>query len=89
MAEFERREGDPNQGGATRVGLITSYRQEALRCAAYLAEHGPTKGAVVAKGTEVTRATRVMASNHYGWFERVNTGIYDLTALGKKAVKET
>lgn len=89
MAEFERRKGDPNQGGATRVGLITSYRQEALRCAAYLAEHGPTKGAVVAKGTEVTRATRVMASNHYGWFERVNTGIYDLTALGKKAVKGT
>ncbi|MCG7572401.1 DUF2161 family putative PD-(D/E)XK-type phosphodiesterase [Phaeobacter sp. CNT1-3] len=89
MAEFERREGDPNQGGATRVGLVTSYRQEALRCAAYLAEHGPTKGAVVAKGTEVTRATRVMASNHYGWFERVNTGIYDLTALGKKAAKET
>jgi len=86
MAEFERREGDPNQGGATRSGLVTSYRQEALRCAAYLAEHGPTKGALVAKETSVTRATRVMAANHYGWFERVETGIYGLTDVGRDVV---
>lgn len=86
MAEFERREGDPNQGGASRSGLVTSYRQEALRCAAYLAEHGPTKGALVAKETSVTRATRVMAANHYGWFERVETGIYGLTDVGRDVV---
>lgn len=86
MAEFERREGDPNKGGATRVGLVTSYRQEALRCAAYLADHGPTKGAVVAKATDVPRATRVMAANHYGWFERIETGIYGLTEVGQAAV---
>ncbi|WP_412565204.1 DUF2161 domain-containing phosphodiesterase [Thalassobius sp. MITS945101] len=86
MAEFERREGDPNKGGATRAGLVTSYRQEALRCAAYLAEHGPTKGAVVAKATDVPRATRVMAANHYGWFERIETGIYGLTEVGQAAV---
>lgn len=86
MAEFERREGDPNKGGATRAGLVTSYRQEALRCAAYLAEHGPTKGAVVAKATDVPRATRVMADNHYGWFERVEKGIYALTDTGQGAL---
>jgi len=86
MAEFERREGDPNKGGATRAGLVTSYRQEALRCAAYLAEHGPTKGAVVAKATDVPRATRVMADNHYGWFERVEKGIYALTDAGQGAL---
>ena len=86
MAEFERREGDPNKGGATRAGLVTSYRQEALRCAAYLAEHGPTNGAVVAKATDVPRATRVMADNHYGWFERVEKGIYALTDAGQGVV---
>lgn len=85
MSEFERREGDPNKGGATRAGLVTSYRQEALRCAAYLAENGATKGAVVAKATEVKRATRVMADNHYGWFERLEVGVYDLSIAGKKA----
>ncbi|WP_323780725.1 DUF2161 domain-containing phosphodiesterase [Thalassovita sp.] len=85
MAEFERREGDPNKGGAVRIGLVTSYRQEALRCAAYLAENGASKGAVVAQATGVKRATRVMADNHYGWFERVDRGVYRLTDMGRSA----
>ena len=83
MAEFERREGDPNKGGAVRAGLVTSYRQEALRCAAYLAEHGAAKGAIVARETGVKRATRVMADNHYGWFERVEKGVYTLSETGR------
>ncbi|MGJ8585222.1 MAG: DUF2161 domain-containing phosphodiesterase [Marinosulfonomonas sp.] len=83
LREFQRRVGDPNSGGQTRVGLVTAYRQDALRCAAYLAENGACKGAVVAKATEVPTATRIMAADHYGWFERVETGIYDLTPKGR------
>ncbi|MGH1356480.1 MAG: DUF2161 domain-containing phosphodiesterase [Thalassovita sp.] len=86
MSEFERRQGDPNQGGAVRRGLVTSYRQEALRCAAFLAEHGASKGSVVAKGAEVTRATTLMRDNHYGWFAKVSTGVYDLTETGRTAL---
>jgi hypothetical protein len=82
LREFERLRGDPNAGGATRHGIVTAYRQDALRCAAYLAEAGATKGSEVAKATQVARATAVMAANHYGWFERVSTGIYQLTEAG-------
>ena len=78
LREFARRVGDPNKGGTTRVGLITSYRQDALKCAEYLRENGPSKGADVAKGAEVPTATRIMADNHYGWFERVNRGVYTI-----------
>lgn len=82
MAEFARREGDPNMGG-TRGGIVTAYQQDAQRCAAYLAASGPAKGAVVARETGVARATRMMADNHYGWFARLEIGIYDLTEAGK------
>lgn len=82
LREFSRRVGDPNAGGATRVGLVTSYRQDALRCATFLADEGASKGSVVAKGAEVPTATRIMASDHYGWFERVATGVYMLTPKG-------
>lgn len=85
LREFARREGDPNLGGAGRVGLVTAYRQDALRCAAHLAAEGPTKGAVVAQATGVTNATRLMADNHYGWFQRVEKGIYGLTDTGRTA----
>ena len=84
IREFQARQGDPNLGG-TRGGIVTAYRQDAVRCAAHLAEHGPTKGAAVAKATGVTRATAIMAANHYGWFERVETGIYAITAQGLQA----
>lgn len=87
LREFARRSGDPNTGG-TRGGIVTAYRQDAVRCAAHLAEAGPTKGAVVAKATGVARATRMMADNHYGWFERVETGVYALTEAGRAALRE-
>ncbi len=83
LREFDRLRGDPNDGGATRYGIVTGYRQDALRCAAHLAQHGPSKGAMVAKAAGVKPATRIMAENHYGWFQRVETGIYDLTETGR------
>lgn len=87
LREFQRRVGDPNSGGQTRVGLVTAYRQDALLCAAYLADNGPCKGAVVAKATGVTVATRIMAADHYGWFERVSVGIYQVTPMGRQGVE--
>jgi len=87
-AEFARRQGDPNAGGATRHGIVTGYRQDALRCAAYLAEYGPSKGAAVAKDTGVPIATRLMAANHYGWFDRVETGVYRLSPSGRKGLAD-
>ncbi|MFV1492942.1 DUF2161 family putative PD-(D/E)XK-type phosphodiesterase [Phaeobacter sp. JH18-32] len=83
LREFQRLQGDPNAGGATRHGIVTAYRQDALRCAAHLADHGPSKGAAVARAAGVPQATRIMASNHYGWFVRVATGIYQLTEAGQ------
>lgn len=86
LREFERRVGDPNSGGATRKRLITAYRQDALRCVNYLRTNGPTKAALVAKATSVETARRILADDHYGWFERIQTGIYRLTPLGEEAV---
>lgn len=82
LSEFERRLGDPNVGG-TNGSIVTAYRQDAERVVAYLAHHGPSRGAVVAKALGIANATRVMAANHYGWFERTERGVYGLTAAGR------
>lgn len=86
LKEFAKRVGDPNQGGATRQGLMTAYRQDALRCVQFLHENGPTKAAEVAKKTGVEKARRLMADDHYGWFERVQNGVYGLTPKGGQAL---
>ncbi len=86
LREFARRVGDPNSGGSTRRGLMTAYRQDALRCVAVLVDQGPTKASSVAKAAGTDKARRIMADDHYGWFERVQTGIYGLTPKGNEAV---
>ena len=82
LREFGRRAGDPNTGGVTGVKPITSYRQDALRCAAHLRAHGPARAATVAKAVGVDRAAALMRADHYGWFERVSRGTYALTPGG-------
>ncbi len=83
LREFDRLRGDPNDGGATRHGIVTGYRQDALRCAAHLASHGPSRGADVAGATGVKTATRIMAENHYDWFTRVQRGTYAISDAGR------
>lgn len=88
LREFTRRQGDPNDGGATRHGLVTTYRQDAIRCASYLAEYGPSRGAAVKADTGVPTATRIMADDHYGWFQRVERGVFALTPDGRKGLAD-
>lgn len=88
LKEFAKLAGDPNTGGSTRRGLMTAYRQDALRCLSLLSEAGPTKAAVVAERAGVETAQRLMADNHYGWFERVSTGIYTLSPNGHRALDD-
>lgn len=87
LREFDRLQGDPNAGGATRHGIVTGYRQDALRCAAMLAEHGPSRGIEVARTAAVPAATRLMRDNHYGWFERIGRGVYALTPSGSEGLR--
>jgi hypothetical protein len=88
LREFDRRVGDPNIAGTTRTPRMTAYRQDALRCAAELGRSGPTRAMLVARATGVVRAGPLMRADHYGWFERVGTGIYALSPKGAAAVAE-
>lgn len=81
MTEFKNREGDPNSGG-TNGKIVTAYRQDAEKCAGYLADNGPSKGSVVRDATGVTHATRMMRINYYGWFRALGNGVYELTDIG-------
>lgn len=88
LKEFANRVGDPNTGGTTRKTLMTAYRQDALRCAATLHRNGATKAAHVAKDNGVAKARQIMSANHYGWFDRIDTGIYELSPNGRRAITE-
>jgi len=88
LKEFATRVGDPNTGGTARKTLMTAYRQDALRCAGTLNHNGATKAAHVAKSSGVAKARQIMSANHYGWFDRVETGIYELSPNGRRAIAD-
>lgn len=89
LGEHARRVGDPNLGGqAMRAPLMTAYRQEALRCAEILAANGPMKVATLRKAGDVPKAAQILQADVYGWFERVERGVYTITPKGRQGLEQ-
>ncbi len=86
LKEFAQRVGDPNQGGSNKCKIITSYRQDALRCLSYIDAQGAVKLKEIREKTSVERAGGILQKDHYGWFTRVDRGIYDITPQGRSAL---
>jgi hypothetical protein len=84
IAEHQKRKGDPVLGGSTRTPIMTAYRQQALACAAALAQ-GPRR--VRDLKPEIPDAPKIMLHNYYGWFDRAERGVYVLTDAGHAALK--
>jgi len=83
MREHQKRRGDPALGGSTRAPVMTAYRQQALGCAAALMS-GPLRMRDIKAG--VPEAGKILQSNVYGWFERLDRGVYGLTDAGREAL---
>ncbi|WP_341486302.1 DUF2161 family putative PD-(D/E)XK-type phosphodiesterase [Pararhizobium sp. A13] len=81
--EHKRRKGDPAVGGSTRAPIMTAYRQQALACAAAL-QNGPLRPRDLK--AIVPTAANILRGNVYGWFERIDRGVYSLTAAGGEAL---
>ena len=89
LGEHARRVGDPTLGGSsTRVPMMTAYRQEALRCAGLLARNGPMKIAALKLAADAPKAASILSADYYGWFERVERGIYGLTPKGRAGLEQ-
>ena len=84
--EFHARVGDFNTGGSHAIERLTAYRQDALICASFLHVRGASAPAQVKKATGVERAGALLYRNVYGWFERPQTGCYELSDAGHQAL---
>jgi hypothetical protein len=84
LQEVAARTGDYNQGGSVRRAVVTAYRENAIHIACCLRRFGPlTPKELRALGT-CSKTTRIVASNFYGWFRRVDRGVYELTPQGHR-----
>jgi hypothetical protein len=82
--EHRRRRGDPVVGGGSRTPIMTAYRQDALACAAAMAD-GPKRPRDLKAISP--RAAKILLDNFYGWFARAERGVYALTDAGYAALQ--
>lgn len=85
VREHQRRQGDPALGGSTRIPIMTAYRQQALVCAQAMLD-GPVRPRDVRPAAP--DAGKILLNNVHGWFERVSTGVYQLTDAGRAAAEQ-
>ena len=84
IKEHRKREGDPALGGSAKVPIMTAYRQQALACAVALSD-GPLRPRDLK--TVTPTAGQILRNNYYGWFEKIDKGVYGLSAAGHGALE--
>jgi len=84
VKEHKKRVGDPALGGSTKVPIMTAYRQQALAIANALSQ-GPLRPRDLKE--TAPNAGAVLRNNYYGWFEKIEKGVYALSETGAKAIE--
>jgi hypothetical protein len=87
LNEMSLRSGSYNKGGSTKKKLVTAYRENALFIACCLDKFGALTPAQLRAMNTGPKTGSVLSSNFYDWFQRVERGVYALSAQGKTDLK--
>lgn len=86
ITEINGRTGDFNEGGSCRRKLVTAYRENAIHIACCLSERGPLSPKALRSLGTGDRTLTILYTNVYSWFERVDRGLYALSAKGGEEI---
>lgn len=87
LREISGRHYDLNEGGSTRKKLMTAYRENAVHIACCFERFGPMSAAGLRKLGTAHKTLSILSKNFYGWFEKVEKGIYTLHPDGRLALQ--
>lgn len=87
LKEMSQRTGSYNQGGSTRKKLVTAYRENAIFIACCLDKFGTMTPAQLRAMKTGPKTLSILSSDFYGWFQKVERGVYALSAQAKIDLK--
>lgn len=88
ISEALNRSANYNLGGSKGIKLITTYRESSIYVACCLQLHGslaPRDLKLLGSGD---KTQSILYKNHYGWFEKVDRGLYRLSEKGTEEIIE-
>lgn len=89
IKEASTRYMDLNIGGSSGKKLVTVYRESAIFIACCLNRQGPLSPKQLRNlGTDSKKTNSILSEDHYGWFERVERGVYSINETGKSALAQ-
>lgn len=82
ISEIDGRHGNYNVGGSTRTEIMTAYRENAVHIACCLKKYGQLSPRKLRELGTGEKTQSILSKNFYGWFEKVEKGIYKLSDRG-------
>lgn len=88
LKELSSRSVELNQGGVNKQKIITGYTERCVKIACILTKFGEMSPKdISAYGLDRKDVANALRGNYYGWFYKVEKGVYALTLKGKHGLK--
>ncbi|WP_019156717.1 DUF2161 domain-containing phosphodiesterase [Robertmurraya massiliosenegalensis] len=84
LEEIKGRNINDNIGGSNQTKIMTAYKENCIQIATYFLHHGPLSPKKLRQLGTGEKTLSILYQNHYGWFRRIERGVYDLSEIGKK-----
>lgn len=88
LTEIEGRTIDTNAGGVHGTKIITAYTEKCIHIACILDMYGELSPKEVRERGGADNAQLILSRNVYGWFEKVDKGVYRITNDGRRGLLE-
>ena len=88
IREIRGRSGDFNTGGSAGKKIMTAYRETCIHIACCLEAKGSQSPRQLRELGTGPKTQDILYQNHYGWFDRIDRGLYDISASGRRALVE-
>jgi hypothetical protein len=88
LKEINGRSADYNIGGSSRTKIMTAYKENCIQIACYLQHYGSLSPKALKELGTGNKTSSILTKNFYGWFERVQRGVYIISEKGKKEIKD-
>ncbi len=88
LREMSQRSEDFNTAGSSQRKLVTAYRENAIQIACYLDVLGPMSPRQLRALGTGPKTLSILYSNFYGWFERIDRGLYALRPQAREELRQ-
>jgi len=88
LTEIEGRLGDYNVGGSSQTKIMTAYKENCIHIACCLLQSGPLSPKSLRMMGTGEKTFTILNKNYYGWFDKIQRGIYVISDTGKSELLE-